>query len=660
MRFDSIGMFWEDRPVKRGESASRVMPEIPDTGWTPPKDFPNLSKAKAIALDCETYDPGLRDYGPGWARGEGHIVGVSIGVEGGHRWYFPIRHTIEPEYNLDPQNVIKWLAETLSDPKQIKIGANLIYDIGWLRQEGVYVKGQLFDVQNAEALLDESAPVALEILGQKYLNEGKETNHLYRWCADYYGGKVNGRQRENIYRAPPRLVGPYAESDADLPLRIANVVYPLLVRENLLDVFNLESRLTWLLIDTRFEGVRVDTEKAETLRDKLKEKENNEQQKINEITGTHVDINSGDSLKKAFDKLGLSYPLTAKGNPSFTKDVLAGIDHPITQAISEKRKYEKLGGTFLQAYILDSHVDGRLYGQFHQLRGEGGGTRSGRLSSSNPNLQNIPARDEDLAPLIRGLFVPDEGHESWVKFDYSQIEYRLLVHYAVGDGSDRAREIYRANPDMDYHQFVTDMVKEYTGTELDRVSAKGINFGLCYGMGESKLARTLNLSKAESHELFNSFHTALPYARMTMDSCIEYSKRNGYIDTFLGRKSRFNLWEPENNRNFLPATNYDDALLNYGNIERAFTYKALNRLLQGSAADLMKKAMVDCYESGVFDYTGVPRLTVHDELDFSNPGDCPEAFREVKHIMETCLDLKVPVKADYEIGPDWGHTSKVE
>ena len=162
MRADSTGLFWEDIPTaRRGEARIRVMPEIPDTGWQRPSDFPDLSQCKAICVDTETYDPHLMTEGSGWARGKGHIVGISIAVPEGGKWYFPIRHEIESEDNLPPEKVLAWLRKTLGDPKQPKIGANLTYDVGWLRQEGVIVKGMLYDVQFAEALLQEDAKLNL-------------------------------------------------------------------------------------------------------------------------------------------------------------------------------------------------------------------------------------------------------------------------------------------------------------------------------------------------------------------------------------------------------------------------------------------------------------------------------------------------------------------
>lgn len=668
-RNDAIGLFWEDLPKGKGAKVARIQPPIPDTGWVAPTYFPDLSRAKVLAIDVETYDPDLLTRGPGWARGSGHIVGVSVAADASGRWYFPIRHTVEPETNLSPDAVLAWLRDSLVNKAQPKVGANLMYDVGWLRHEGVRVAGPLIDVQYAEALLHERAKTALEAMGKKYLNEGKATSLLYQWCADYYGGPPDEKQRGNIYRAPPRLVGHYAESDVDLPLRLAPILYQKLNEEGLLQVFDMECRLIPLLLDMRFKGVRVDVGRAEQLREVLLSREKELHEQLDKMAGETVDINSSVSLANAFDNLGIPYLTTAKGNPSFTKAFLAGVQHPIANHISEIRKNEKLRSTFVESYILDNHVNGMVYGQFHPLRGDDGGTRSGRFSSSTPNLQNIPSRDEELAPLVRGLFIPDEGHAAWRKYDYSQIEYRFLIHFAVGPGSLEAVRLFNQNPDTDYHEYALDLVAPEAGWEIHtpelrkakRKPVKNINFGLIFGMGIAKLALDLGISKKQAEALFAAYHRGVPFAKATMNQCSEEAERTGTITTILGRKSRFDLWQPtdyEQSRE-VPALPYEEAMLQYGRVKRAYTHKALNRRLQGSAADLMKLAMLRCYEDGVFDVTGVPRLTVHDELDFSDPGGAEDGFAEVVRIMETAIPLRIPVKADGEIGPDWGHVKDI-
>lgn len=677
MRADALGMFWEDIPVKSGRnSAPRIIPPTPETGWRPPTFLPDLSAARVISVDVETWDPELADYrddqgathkgkGPGWARGVGHIVGISVGADGGGRWYFPIRHTVEPEYNWDPEVVLAWARVELGRAHQPKVGANIIYDVGWLRQEGVVVRGMLYDVQYAEALLDERAHVSLETLAQKYLNEGKDSNQLYEWCARAYGGNPTDKQRANIWRTSPRLVGPYAESDADLPLRVIDKQWPLLVADGLYEVFDMECRLTPLLVAMRFAGVYIHKQRASELYDVLIARAKEANLKLNAIAGGIVDVNSAETIARAFDSVGIQYPRTAKGAPSFTKDYLEDLEHPIGALIREVRKLEKLAGTFVKSYILDANKNGYVYGQFNPLRGDDNGTRSGRFSGTTPNLQNLPSRDEELAPLVRGLFIPDPGHKQWRRYDYSQIEYRFLIHYACGPGSEEVRAHFNAHPDTDYHDMTLDLVAPVAGWDIStkekrkhkRKPIKNINFGLIYGMGVDKLSRDLGLSAREGKELFKVYHRAVPFAKATMEECILEAQRTGTVRTILNRASRFDLWEPAGWDNNGPALPFEQAIRVYGNIERAFTHKALNRRLQGSAADLMKKAMLMCWEQGVFNYTGVPRLTVHDELDFSDTGEpgTEEAFHYMQRTMETAIPLRIPVRADMEVGPDWGH-----
>lgn len=660
MRFDSIGMFWQDLPTsrKRGEIV-RPMPPIPETGWKAPTDFPNLSAAVVKSLDTETYDPELDQSGPGWARGKGHLVGFSIGAKDAlgntGQWYVPLRHSVCPEQNVpNPEAWLRWLADQVKDETP-KIGANFIYDLGWLAQEGIQVNGPLFDVQHAEALLDERARVALDILAQKYLGENKEGSLLYQWCADFYGGNATDRQRKNIWRAPPSLVGPYGEADAALPLKIIEKQWPLLDKEGLLPLFHMECELMPLLIAMRFAGVAVDVGYTEQLYDDLGKEVDQLNENLKNAVGFHVNVNSGDDLARAFDAHGIPYRRTATGKPSFTADFLEEVDHPVGQLVVDIRQREKLRGTFLKSYILDNHVDGMVYGTFNQLRGEKGGTRSGRFSSDSPNLQNIPIRSE-LGKKIRKAFVSRLGQ--WRKYDYSQIEYRFLAHYAVdkGDGSaERLRRSYVDNPDIDYHQYVHDLILEQTGVDLIRGHTKNMNFGLIYGMGEPKLIRSLGITTAKGKELFAAYHNGAPYAKATMEACMAEAQTYGVITTILGRKSRFDLWEPAAWDVKGVALPYQMALNKYGRVKRAYSHKALNRRLQGSAADLMKAAMHRCWMDGIFAETGVPRLTVHDELDFDDPGGKDAAFDEMQRVMETAIpNLRIPVRADYEAGPNWG------
>jgi DNA polymerase-1 len=588
---------------------------------------------------------------------------VSIAVPE-QSWYFPVRHEVSPEENMPAENVFAWLRDTLAG-SQPKVGANIVYDIGWLGEEKVKVAGDLYDVQFAEALLSEDETVALDDLADRYLGENKVTSLLYQWCSDYYGGSLSD-QRKNIYRAPPSLVGPYAQADASLPLRIMDLQFPKLHKEGMLDLFRMECDLIRLMEAMRRTGVRVDLNRAEEVMARLRMEQRLAEQKLAAIAGRAVNVNAGADLAKLFDRIGVAYPRTRKGAPSFQKVFLEALEHPVGDIIRDVRKFDKLAGTFIQSYILDSNINSRVFCQFHQLRSDDGGARSGRYSSSDPNLQNIPSRDEILAPLIRSMFVPDEGHPYWRKYDYSQIEYRFLVHYAVGPGAYEARAQYNNDPDTDYHEWTLDLVAPMAHWDihtkelrkLRRKPVKNINFGLIFGMGVPKLTRSLGLSQKEGKDLFKAYHAGVPFAKPTMDQCSEHARDTGWIDTILGRKSRFNLWEPvrtDRTADRLPGLPYPMARRVYGeNIQRAYLHKSLNRRLQGSAADMMKKAMHACWVTGVFDRIGIPKLTVHDELDFSDPGGVDDGFAEMKHIMETIIPLRIPVRADGDIGPNWG------
>lgn len=648
-----MGLFWDQNTPAKRLAKPVVLAPIPKNGWKAPVDFPNLSAAKLLSIDTETYDPYLKTMGPGWARGKGHMVGASIATEDGQRWYFPMRHEVCPEQNLDPHHVLSWLRDTLSNPDQDKIGARLIYDLGWLAEEGIQVKGRLWDVQYAESLLTEDSRTALDVLGTKYLGIGKETTELYEWCAHSYGGPIGQEQRANLYRTPPSLAGPYAEMDAVLPIDILQAQWPLLQQEGLLHLFDLECRLIPLFIKMRQLGVRVDIARAEEMQVTISKRMKEVLYDTTKLVGFDVDFWSGASVAKAFDKAGIAYPRTEGGAPSFRKEFLQHTPDPLCKLINEFRELDKLNGTFLQSYILGSHVDGKIHCQFHTLRGMNGGTRSGRLSSSTPNLQNIPSRS-DLGKLLRGIFVPDVGHALWRKFDYSQIEYRFLAHFAMGPGSDDIRNAYINDPNTDYHEALRQLIKSACGMEITRSQTKTINFGLTYGMGKALLIHSLGVSKAKGLGLFESYHGGAPFVKYTMDAVMNEAQKKGYVTTILGRRSRFDKWEPKRNNDSQPALSFKHALQKYGDIQRAYTHKGLNRVLQGSSADQLKTAMLHCYESGLFDRIGYPRITVHDELDFSDPGGVDDGFTELKHVMQNCIKLRVPVVAEMSTGIDWG------
>lgn len=649
-RFDAVGLWWQDFPQEsiRGQRVEHVRNiEPPDTNWSAPKDFPNLQGIDILGIDTETKDLNLEDRGPGGVRGDGHIIGVSIATPE-QSWYFPMRHEYGPQahLNMEPSNVLHWLSDTIqARPTRSYVGANLLYDLEWLKCEGVEVplEAKLFDIQYAEPLLDEEArSYALESLARKHLGEGKETPLLYKWCADSFGGESTFKQAKNFWRSPPSLVGPYAEADAMLPLRILAKQRLALANDGLLDLFALECRLIPLLLAIRYRGVRVNTVRAEEMVVELSHKATLAQQKI-----PGIDVWSNESIAKAFNAVNEEYLLTAAGNPSFTKLWLENCPHPLAADILDVRLYEKAVNPFIQSYILDGHHEGRLHCQFHPLRSDIFGTVSGRFSSSNPNLQNIPARHPVIAPMIRSLFIPEQGCR-WKRADYSQIEYRLLTHDMIGvteharKVADAMRARFNNDPSTDYHKMTQLLVKEITGIELERRPSKNLNFGLVYGMGKEKLIRSLGVSTEIGNRLYEAYFDALPCVKDTLQSAQRLASRRGYIKTLLGRRRRFNRMEEGK----------------YGGEQRQGTHAALNARLQGGAADIMKKAMVDCFEAGLFaeDACGIPHLTVHDELDWSDTGSkwADDAFTEAKHVMENCVKLKIPLMVDIDEGENWG------
>lgn len=668
-RSDALGLFWQDMPSsrKRGERDLGPLPEIPETGWRPPTEMPNIRHAKWLSIDCETYDPELTKNGPGWARGKGHICGISVAVDGG-KWYFPMRHEVQKELNLDAEMVLRW-ARWAFGGTGVKIGANFLYDIGWLAHEGVTVEGQLYDCQYAEALLNETSKLALDELGWKYLRERKETDILKPWAQGYY---LTGEKtwRKDIYRCPVTMVGPYAEQDAVLPQRVLMEQWGQIQQRGLNDLFHMECDLINLLVAMRFQGVTVDVGYASQLYDELGEEQKRQSDIMKHIVGFEVNTNSASDLERAFQNLGLSYGRTEpteanpEGNPSFTADFLKTVDHDFARAVLAEKSHAKIRGTFLKSYILDSHIPvagtnnlGKVYCSFNPVSGTEGGTRTGRFSSSNPNLQNIPTRTE-IGARIREAFVMDYGHKHVRDYDYSQIEYRMLAHFATGAGAAEVRAKYWSDPNLDYHDMIGELIFLATGIKLKRGYVKNINFGLVYGLGKDALAEALGVAVKEANDITASFHKAVPFARSTMEALTEEVNRSGIVTTILGRQSHFDLWEPAGygkKGNGFPLP-YKAALDKWGTgIMRAYLYRALNYRLQGSAADLMKKAMVRCWKEGVFAVTGVPRLTVHDELFFSEPEGIPdEGWAEMKNIMENCIPgINVPIRADFGVGCNW-------
>ncbi len=619
-----------------------TLPLFPPTSeWVPPASFPDLSDAKEIAIDLETCDRNMERFGPGWPRNDGYIVGYAIAVEG-WRGYYPVAH--EGGGNLDRGIVERFIRRVLDLPCP-KIMHNAAYDLGWLLASGFNVRGRIIDTMVAAACIDENRfSYALNALGFDYLKEVKSEQGLKEAAQDF-----GVHAKKELWRLPAMFVGEYAEQDAALTLKLWQHFKAVLRKEEVESIFDLETELLPVLVGITKRGIRFDRDRATKLVGEMQDKEAQLVKAIRKACGSPVDIWAAASIATGFDKLGIHYPRTTNGLPSFTKSFLDTHEHPICKQIVEARELNKTHGTFLQPYLDFSAHDGRIHPHINQIRSDDGGTVTGRLSMANPNLQQVPARHEVIGPMVRGLFLPEEG-EMWAANDFSSQEPRLLVHYASLLGLPGAEDMvaaYHKDPRTDFHQMVADMAG------IKRKAAKTIGLGLMYGMGKQKLANSLDLPLDEADELMKKFHQNVPFLRGTVDAVmrrIEHRGSGGAIRTLLGRKCRFPLWEPTE-WGINKALPFEEASIKYGpRIKRAMTYKGLNRLIQGSAADQTKRGLVELYKKG---FTLL--LQVHDEIALSVKSR--EEAQEAAHVMATAVKLEVPSIVDVETGRSWGEAA---
>ena len=620
--------------------------DTPKSEWVPPNELPNIFEAKQIAVDVETRDPNIKTLGPGWARNDGEVVGYAIAVDG---WsgYIPIRHKYGG--NLDERIVNKWLKKVFESPAD-KIMHNAQYDAGWIRRMGFTLNGRIIDTMLISALLDENRfSYSLNALAYDHLGKVKSEKGLTE-AARSFGLDP----KAELWKMPAMYVGPYAEGDAELTLELWNYLSGQLGKEDLWPIANLELELLPCLIDMTWRGVRVDQDKVERTRTSLLKREKDILAQIKKLVGYDIEIWAAASISKAFEALSIDYPRTEKGAPSFTKQFLSDHSHQLPQLIVQARNLNKTSGTFINTILKHCHSDGRIHSHINQIRSDDGGTVSGRISMNNPNLQQIPARDPELGPMIRSLFLPEEG-EKWAAIDFSQQEPRILVHYAYIYGKSKGLTLdgvgefihgYRNNPDMDFHTMVAEMA------QIPRKQAKTINLGLMYGMGVGKMSDQLDITLEEAKELVRQYHTRVPFVKMLMTGVqnrLNDKGSSGSIRSLLGRKCRFDLWEPDTFA-MNKALPYREAVQEHGEttrLKRAYTYKALNRLIQASAADMTKKAMINIYKTG-----RIPLIQIHDEIAMSVKDE--NDAEKIAQMMETAVDLEVPSKCDVEIGPDWG------
>ena len=605
------------------------------TEWIEPEEYPDLRSYDEIAIDLETRDPELKTRGSGAVIGLGEVVGIAVAVPG-RKFYFPIAHGSGP--NMDRKRTLEWFKDICASDAT-KIFHNAMYDVCWIRKLGIKINGLIVDTMIAASLIDENRfQYSLNALSWDYLGHGKSEAALNE------AAKSRGLDpKADMWQLPAMEVGSYAEKDAELTFELWQIFKKEIIYQDIESIFNLETDLFPCLVDMRFLGVRVDVERAHKLKQDLEYQENLLLSQIKKESNIDVQIWAARSIAKVFDKLKLPYERTLKTQaPSFTKNFLQEHPHPIVKQIAKAREINKAHTTFIDTIIKYEHK-GRIHAEINQIRSDAGGTVTGRFSYNNPNLQQLPARNKDLGPMIRSLFLPEENH-TWGCFDYSQQEPRLVVHYAALHKFPTVYDVvdaYENDSSTDFHQTVADMAK------IPRSQAKTINLGLFYGMGKNKLQAELGVSKDKAAELFDQYHAKVPFVKQLMNAASNRAQERGQIRTLLGRLCRFHLWEP-NMFGMHKAMSHEDALREHGpGIKRAYTYKSLNKLIQGSAADMTKKAMLELYKEGI-----IAHIQIHDELDLSVESE--SHAKKIIEIMENAVSLEVPNKVDYEKGKNWG------
>lgn len=655
----------------------------PESSWTPPSmsDLPTSWGSGRVGIDTETRDEDLPRLGPGVRRGA-YIAGVSFAIEDGPAFYLPIRHG--DGGNMDPSQVLRYLRDMGATFDGTLCGANLGYDLDHLAEEGVeYPRVQWFrDVQIADPLINElHMSYSLEAITQRHGIPGKDEGVLQEALAVY--GYKGRHAKAGLWSLHSKYVGPYAEQDARLPLTLLRRQEREIEAQDLWGVYNLESRVLPVLVKMRRRGVAVDLDRLDQVERWAREQQQLAIDAANQLTHhrlSFADITNTGAIATVLRDLGVELPKTATGKDSVTAAVLEGLDHPIGEHLRRAKKMSTLRTTFCDG-VRDHLTNGRIHCTFNQMRRQKDdgsddteGAAYGRLSSANPNLQNQPARDPEIGPMWRSIYIPDPGGV-WASLDYSQQEPRQAVHFAVEAGPQligeqahraalEAARRFREDPSTDFHQMMADMAG------IPRKPAKNIFLGLSYGMGGAKLCRDLGLptvwrlswtegrrrrfkdfqtreecvQKAnagraggykiryweaagpEGQQLMDTFDQRVPFVRKMANHCQDLAETQGYIETLSGRRCRFPMKD---------------------NGEWDWVHKAFNRLIQGSSADQTKMAVV------AMDAAGVPlQLQVHDEVDYT--AESREAAQEAARIMEDVVPLQVPMRVDVECGPSWG------
>ncbi len=664
-----------------------------------PEDL-DLDGIDTVAVDLETYDPNLKTKGLGAIRGDGFVCGVAVAT-GRDTVYFPINHS---DTNLSLDKKIKlWEAldeKLFQNEKITKVFHNAMYDVCWIRAvTGKKMKGRIVDTMIAGSVIDENRfKYSLDSLSKDYKIGSKYQYDLQQKTLEWSKGTIKDPMT-NMHKLPASIVKDYAKQDVDLTFKLwkmfnkkfDEILYTkykedkngkrikdkngkdiIIEEKTSRNIFELETKLFPCLVDMKFKGVKIDVEKAKAFGKRLEKTKNNIINYIARKTNIRVEIWAASSIKALLDHESIDdYTKTPKsGMPQLPKNYLSTHKNKYLRLIAKARELDKAKNTFVDGLLGFVH-NGRIHADINQIRGEHGGTVTGRFSMSNPNLQQIPSKGY-IGKKMRELFIPETGSD-WYSFDYSQQEPRIVVHYAIKlgmDGTDDLKEEFDKE-DADFHQIVADMAN------IPRKQAKTINLGLFYGMGRIKLQKELNLDSKQAQTLFNTYHSKVPFVKQLSKDLSDFASEEGLLFTVADRFCRFDKWETRD-KEWNPETNRftevklhakkEDAIDAYKleqmekydkyidptcehfekHYTRAFTYKALNRLIQGSAADMTKKAMVLLYGKGI-----VPHIQIHDELCVSIKDQ--ETRTMVQNIMEQAIELEINNKVDCESGPNWGN-----
>jgi DNA polymerase I-like protein with 3'-5' exonuclease and polymerase domains len=646
---------------------------VPDSSWQPPSQLPDLRRCEHVALDRETKDEGLANgRGPGWAYRAGRVIGVSAAWRDGDRvrsFYAPIAHP--DSACLSPEQIAKWELDHAKAGVRF-VMQNAPYDVGWGDADlGVPCPERVDDTTCMAYVIDENRmEFSLDALCRWRGLPGKNTKTL-REAAETYGVDPG----KEMWRLPARYVGEYAEQDAVSTLLLAESLRPELRRQEVEDAYRLEMDLLPVVHAMRKRGIRVDLDRAEQARLHCLEMSSRTFQEISDRLGQTVtvdDIRRTEWLERTFDALRIKYPRAKKTDRgSFEAKWMKTSDHWLPPAIVRAKSYREAADKFIQGYVVDFAHLGRLHASINQFKSEDGGTRTYRFSYADPPLQQMPHRNEELATLIRGLFLPEEG-EVWESCDYSQQEYRLIVHFAERNKLRKAAEAanrYRRDPKTDFHSMVAEM------TGLARKPAKDTNFAKAYGAGASKFAAMTNKTLEEAEAIMQQYDRELPFVKELYDLCQRKAQRTGFIRLLDGARIHFDMWEPawlsreEKARGWgsggkikmgfcrieeAKERQADESHPWHGKrLVRAECRKALNGLIQGSAARQTKLAMRACWREGY-----LPLIQMHDELGFSQSS--ARDGERIAEIMRDVVKLSVPMAVDAEYGPSWGQAARTQ